>query len=145
MKQPSPGRKRLRGGVSGSLPVWLVAAVTLIGFVYVWLRGPVTPTPGTPEEIAARVAPIGQVTLAAPAPAPAPAPAAPAQAEAAPTSAAQAEPAETPAAETPAAETPAAESAAAERDRGVRDGGGPGRACTRAGRARDRIRDRGNG
>jgi hypothetical protein len=57
----------MRGGVIGDFLFWLVAAATATGFVFVLLGEDPAPSPGTAEELAERLEPIGRVVLAAPA------------------------------------------------------------------------------
>jgi hypothetical protein len=60
------GPQRARGAAIGTLLFWLVGAATVVGLLYVLIRDPGTPSAGTAEEIAARIAPIGRVALSAP-------------------------------------------------------------------------------
>ncbi len=48
------------------LPVWLVAAATVAGLVYVLSAERETASPGSPEEVAERTAPVGRLSLAQP-------------------------------------------------------------------------------
>jgi hypothetical protein len=57
----------VRGAATGDFLVWLVAAATIAGFVYVLAREPAMQPAGDEEAVAARLAPVGRVTLSAPA------------------------------------------------------------------------------
>lgn len=57
------------GGGRAWFPVWLVAAATVAGLLYVLSAERETAPPGSPEEIAERTAPVGRLSLAQPVPA----------------------------------------------------------------------------
>jgi hypothetical protein len=61
-----PRPRTSRGGAGGTFLVWLVAAVTVVGFIYVLLGKAPAPAAVSPAELAERLAPVGRVTLAAP-------------------------------------------------------------------------------
>jgi hypothetical protein len=61
------GPWRMRGTATGDLLLWLVAAATAVGFVYLLVGDDSPPSAAAPEEIAERVRPVGRVALAAPA------------------------------------------------------------------------------